>query len=340
MGKKFDIIAIICAIFVIILQIVNESAGYISFKYEWAKYFFMLLMLATIIVSWQNLKGKFRGRNLRVATNFYEKGFAFHMKGDFNAAISNYKMALNMVPDLIPAHYGLGMVFFNKGNQRNAIKEFRKIIKIDPESSSAYYNLGVALRAAGKMKEAVVEFKKALDLEPNYLNAREGLEKALKEINNQNNDEQKEKSSNDIYSNDIFGFSIKCPAGWNIRDNNDKLMQPEMLVHFTDLKDGNINLMAGPTFKKNESIKDLENLAIRNVNNLRGEMKYLKYIKVDDIEAIEAVYTALGGKIKKVGFAKDDIEYVISCGTKINKFDEYEPIFDECIQSLKFFNKS
>jgi tetratricopeptide (TPR) repeat protein len=340
MENKFDIIAIICAIFVIILLIVNESAGYISFKYEWAKYFFMLLMLATIIVSWQNLKGKFRGRNLRVATNFYEIGFAFHMKGDFNAAISNYKMALNMDPNFIPAHYGLGMVFFNKGNLRNSVKEFRKIIEIDPESSSAYYNLGVALRAAGKMKEAVVEFKKALDLEPNYLNARERLEKTLKEINNQDNDEQKEKSSDDIYSNDIFGFSIKCPTGWKIRDNNDKLMQPEMLVHFTDLKDGNINLMAGPTFKKHESIKDLENLAIRNVNNLHGEMKYLKYINVDDIEAIEAIYTALGGKIKKVGFAKDDIEYVISCGTKTNKFNEYEPIFDACIQSLKFFNKS
>lgn len=340
MENKFDIIAIICAIFVIILLILNESTGYISYKYEWAKYFFMLLMIVTIIVSWQNLKGKFRGRNLRVATKFYEIGFAFHMKGDFNAAISNYKMALNMDPDFIPAHSGLGMVFFNKGNLRNSIKEFRKITKIDPESSSAYYNLGVALREAGKMKEAVVEFKKTLDLEPNYLNAREVLEKTLKEINNQDNDEQKEKSSDDIYSNDIFGFSIKCPAGWKIRDNNDKLLHPEMLVHFTDLKDGNINLIAGPTFKKNESIKDLENLAIRNVNNLRGEMKYLKYIKVDDIEAIEAVYTALGGKIKKVGFAKDDIEYVISCGTKTNKFNEYEPIFDDCIQSLKFFNKS
>jgi len=340
MNNKSDIIAILCAILAIILLIINESVGYISYKYEWTKYFFMLLMMVTIIVSWQNLNGKFKGRNLRLATYFYKKGFAFHMKGDFNAAISNYKMALNMDPDFIPAHSGLGMVFFNRGNLKNSIKEFRTITEIDPESSSAYYNLGVALREAGKMKEAVVEFKKTLDLEPNYLNAREGLEKTLKEINNQDTDEQKEKYSDDIYSNDIFGFSIKCPAGWKIGDNNDKLLIPEMLVYFTDLKDGNINLIAGPTFKKHESIKDLENLAIRNVNNLGGEMKSLKHIKVDDIEAIEAVYTALGGKNKKVGFAKDDIEYVISCRTETNKFNEYEPIFDACIQSIVFFNKS
>ena len=35
-------------------------------------------------------------------------------------------------------------------------------------------------------------------------------------------------------------------------------------------------------------------------------MKYLKHIKVDDIEAIEAVYTALGGKNKKVGNYQSD----------------------------------
>ena len=65
-------------------------------------------------------------------------------------------------------------------------------------------------------------------------------------------------------------------------------------------------------------------------------MESLKRIKVDNAEAVEAVYTSLGLKTKKVGFVKDCIEYIITCGIKPDLFDEYEPIFDECIQSFKF----
>ncbi|RJS82952.1 hypothetical protein CW713_04520, partial [Methanophagales archaeon] len=97
-----------------------------------------------------------------------------------------------------------------------------------------------------------------------------------------------------------------------------------------------INLMAGPTYGTQESIEDLENLAIRNVHRLKGEMESLKRIKVDNVEAVEAVYTSLGLKTKKVGFVKDSIEYIITCGINPDLFDEYEPIFDECIQSFKF----
>jgi len=140
------------------------------------------------------------------------------------------------------------------------------------------------------------------------------------------------KMAGEIYSNDNYGFSIKCPKGW---ESHTKL-SPEMLVHFTDLRGGSINLMAGPTYGTQESIEDLENLAIRNVRRLKGEMESLKRIKVDNAEAVEAVYTSLGLKTKKVGFVKDSIEYIITCGIKPDLFDEYEPIFDECIQSFKF----
>ena len=94
--------------------------------------------------------------------------------------------------------------------------------------------------------------------------------------------------------------------------------------------------MAGPTYGTQESIEDLEDLVIRNVHGLNGKMGSLKRIKVDNIEAIEAIYSALGLKTKKVGFVKGSIEHIITCGVKPDQFDEYEPIFDECIQSLKF----
>jgi len=66
-------------------------------------------------------------------------------------------------------------------------------------------------------------------------------------------------------------------------------------------------------------------------------MESLKRIKVDGVAAIEAVYAIpLGIKTKKIGFNKGGVEYIITCGVRSVKFEEYEPIFDECIQSFKF----
>jgi tetratricopeptide (TPR) repeat protein len=333
MGRTFDIISLVCAILLIISMLVVEPLGYIRFKYGWTKYFFIFMMILAAIISWMSLKGKFRSENLILAKKFYEQGHVFNMKGDLDAAISNYKMAVNMYSDFAPAHNALGHAFFSKGKLNKSIKEFKEAIRIDPKFGSAYCSLGAALAGAGKMDEAILEFRKAVELEPNNVNAREALERALKEVNQ--NDLEKgheKKSADEVYSNEEYGFSIKCPKGWRI---NTKL-PPEMLVCFTDLRGGSINLMAGSTYGTQESIEDLENLAIQNVNRLNGKMESLKRIKLDNIEAIEAIYLALGLKTKKVGFVKDGIEYLITCGIKPNLFDEYEPIFDKCIQSFKF----
>ncbi len=296
MGKILDIVTIICAVFLIISMLVFEPSRYISFKYGWMKFFFIFMLILAVIISGMNLKGKLRSRNLELARKFYNQGLAFSMRGDLNAAISNYKMALNMAPDFAPAHNALGHAFFLRGNLSKSLKHF----------------------------------KKAVNLEPDDVNAREALERALREVNP--DDFGVKDEGRRVYSNDKYGFSIRCPQGWRI---NTKL-PPEMLVHFVDSKGGSINLMAGPTYGTQEPIEDLENLAIRNVHRLNGEIKSLKRIKVDNVEAVEAVYTALGLKTKKIGFVKDGIEYIITCSINPNLFGEYEPIFNECIQSFKF----
>ena len=166
MGRKLDIATIICAVCIIIFTLVGERFGYVNFEYAWAKYFFMLFSVVAAIVSWMDLKGKFKSRNLRLVTKFYNQGLVFNAKGDMDAAISTYKMALNMNPDFALAHNALGHAFFLKGKLNTSIKEFKKATKIDPNFGSAHCSLGAALAEAGKMKEATMEFKKAVDLEP------------------------------------------------------------------------------------------------------------------------------------------------------------------------------
>lgn len=201
-GKMLDIITIICAAFVTISLLVAEPLGYGSFKYAWAKYFFILFSVFAAILSWMDLKGKFRSRNLRLATRFYNQGLVFNAKGDLDAAISNYKMALNMDPDFVLAHTALGHAFFLKGKLNKSIKEFRKATEIDPTFGSAHCSLGAALGEVGKMEEAIAEFKKAIDLEPDNVTAREGFESALEAANQNSLEfEYTEKSEGGIYSN-------------------------------------------------------------------------------------------------------------------------------------------
>lgn len=140
------------------------------------------------------------------------------------------------------------------------------------------------------------------------------------------------KSNGEKYSNDEYGFSIRYPEGWINYNTN---LPSEMLFQCIDNMGGSINLVAGPTFTAQETIKDLENLARRNVNNIRGKWISLNHVKVDGFEAIEAIYLALGNKTKKVAFVIDDIEYIITCGVISSRFDEYEGIFDRCIHSFK-----
>lgn len=145
------------------------------------------------------------------------------------------------------------------------------------------------------------------------------------------------KSEGETYSNDEYGFSMKCPEGW-INDNIN--LPSEMLFQYIDNMGGSINLVAGPTFTAQETIKDLENLARRNVKNIRGKWISLNHIKVDGFEAIEAIYLALGNKTKKVAFVIDNIEYIITCGVIPSRFDEYEVIFDRCIHSFKMIRSN
>ncbi len=297
MGKTQDIIVIIFNISLIIFMLIFEPSDYLIIKSRLVKNLLIFILILSLIISWMYFKGVFKERNSRIAEKFYNRGRTYSINGDQNAAISNYKMALNLDPNFAPAHQALGEIFYLKGEM---IKSFEHINKAK-ESKQDEINSHEALK-----RNHVDENKKKTELKSEFIG--------------------------EIYFNYEYGFSIKSPHGWRI---NTKL-SPEMLVHFIDNRGGSVNLMVGPTYKKQESIEDLETLALRNVRNLSGEMISLKHIKVDNIEAIEAVYTALGGKIKKVGFVKDDIEYVISCKIKPNLFDKYEPIFDAFIQSFKF----
>ena len=64
-------------------------------------------------------------------------GAAAYMLGDDDAAINNFKKAIQMDPRTANAHYGLGLVYSKIGQHKEASAEFLKTIELDPENHLA-----------------------------------------------------------------------------------------------------------------------------------------------------------------------------------------------------------
>ena len=73
----------------------------------------------------------------------------------------------------------LGIALFAKGNNEAAISHYKMAIKLNPYFTNAHYNLGYALLQKGEMKEAVHHFRETLRLKSNHVSARDYLEIAL-----------------------------------------------------------------------------------------------------------------------------------------------------------------
>jgi len=80
-------------------------------------------------------------------------------------AAAEYRIALLLDPDYIPAHVGLGVVLAKFHKAGAAIEEFRAALRIDPQSAEAHLGLGKSLEKKGNLKDALQEYSGALSLE-------------------------------------------------------------------------------------------------------------------------------------------------------------------------------
>ena len=91
-------------------------------------------------------------------------GLAFKEKGDLQAAVKRYKMALKLNPMYANVYSNLGICYFDLKMVDEAIAEFKKAISIRPNHADAHYNLGIAYGEKGMNKEAFSEMRKAKEL--------------------------------------------------------------------------------------------------------------------------------------------------------------------------------
>jgi len=93
-------------------------------------------------------------------------GRALAGKGDFEEAIGHWRKALEVNPKYAEARNNLGTVYYAKRSFRRAIREYNRALKVAPKSATILSNLGTAYFARKKYKQASQAYQEALALDP------------------------------------------------------------------------------------------------------------------------------------------------------------------------------
>ena len=142
-----------------------------------------LLVLVSIILmcSWATYQRNFIWKtNLSLWSDVVKKspykarpyiwvGLAYQKAGLINEAISQYKKALSLNPNLADAadaHNNLGLCYFDKGLLNEAVMEFEHAIRIIPNYIPAHNNLGFIYIHMKRYKKALKEFNAILKVNP------------------------------------------------------------------------------------------------------------------------------------------------------------------------------
>ncbi len=123
-------------------------------------------------------------------------GSEIQRKGDFEAAMKQFRTAISIRPNCAEAHSNLGFALARVGRLKEAFEEHDIALKLKPDHPLFLANLSIALISAGRQSEAVEKLQAVLDRKPDdpivhstlgvaltdlhrYPEAREHLERAL-----------------------------------------------------------------------------------------------------------------------------------------------------------------
>ena len=104
----------------------------------------------------------------------YKLGLSRHQFNDCSNAITYYRQAILLHPQLLDAYYDLGLALQQQRKLTAAITCYEQILEFHGDSKSAYYNLGKIYQDLGDLSQATANFQLALKLiNPHYAQSRE-----------------------------------------------------------------------------------------------------------------------------------------------------------------------
>jgi tetratricopeptide (TPR) repeat protein len=109
------------------------------------------------------------------ANTRYDLGLAIDRQNRPDAAVAQYRLALERNPNHRDALNNLGVALARQGRLAQAIQQFERLAGVDPDNADAHTNLGSLLMAQGRREMAERAFRTALALRTDHALALEGL---------------------------------------------------------------------------------------------------------------------------------------------------------------------
>lgn len=116
------------------------------------------------------------------ATEFYrifDLAGELARKGDYAAALAEWRKAVEMDPDDGKARYHLAYALDQQGQLDEAVAQYRKAVEFDPNNAAAYSSLAIALTRTGKLEDGIESCRKSLEIDPKNPIAEGNLAAAL-----------------------------------------------------------------------------------------------------------------------------------------------------------------
>ena len=102
----------------------------------------------------------------RQRLDYLSEALVLERQGDFDAAVTSYRLALRERPDDLKVLQNLAIALSRIGRVEEAIRAYRKALEIDPALSGAHYGLAFLLIKRGDGHFAVKHLKAFLAQPP------------------------------------------------------------------------------------------------------------------------------------------------------------------------------
>jgi len=99
------------------------------------------------------------------ARSLYKQGFAAFTDGDTETALSKYREAIALDPELAIAWNALSLALRKSGDIDGALDAARRLIELEPDDALSHTNLSILLQMKGMIPEAEDAKAQAMQLE-------------------------------------------------------------------------------------------------------------------------------------------------------------------------------
>lgn len=105
------------------------------------------------------------------ASDYTERGSRAHQRNEYDVALADYDVAIQLEPDDAQAYFNRGLVKIELKRYEEALTDFDQAIDLNPNNADAYNNRGGVNTTLENHRAALTDYDEAIRLNPKHLGA-------------------------------------------------------------------------------------------------------------------------------------------------------------------------